>query len=59
VPGGMTEIWLESKYNWIYDEGKLNTPGEIVVIRLEPKLIVTHCAVGKLNAHEGTVVILL
>lgn len=59
MPGGMTEIWLESKFNWIYDEGKLNAPSTIFVIRFELKSILTHCAMGKLKAQDGTVVILL
>lgn len=57
----MEEIQLFCNFNRTpaVAKGKLNAPGERVVIELLFKKISTYCAIGKLKAHEGIVVILL
>jgi len=57
---GKLEIKLSSNLKYTCDaEGKWNAPGEMVVIELLPRWILTKYFEGKLNAQEGIVVILL
>jgi len=58
VSGGIAEIWLFFKDNdKNTPDGKLNTPGVKVVIRLLLNPTPPYLAEGKLKAHEGTVLI--